>query len=168
MYDLIRSLLSESKEKKGTYVGVRLTPKSTGLLRKFAREIKVPNILANEDMHITVIFSRNHIDNYKPLGKLDPTIEVEVNTLTVFQNEEEGSKRILVVTLKAPELTKRHNEIMKEPGATYDFDSYIPHVTLSYDCGDFDETGHGIKKFFKEPLEIDEEYEEELTLGGYE
>ena len=108
-------------------------------------------------MHVTVIFSRNHIDNYKPLGKLDPTIEVEVNTLTVFQNEEEGSKRILVVTLKSPELTKRHKEIMKEPG-----------VTLSYDCGDFDETGHGIKKFFSEPLEIDEEYEEELKLDGYE
>lgn len=167
MYDLIRSLLNESKTPKGTYVGVRLSPQSTAKLRKFAKQIKVPNLLDNEDMHATVIFSRKHLDNYKPPGKLDTPMLAEVNTLTVFQKDEEDSKRVLVVTLKSPDLTKRHNEIMKEPGATYDFDSYIPHVTLSYDCGDFDETGHSIKKFFSEPLEINEEYEEELKLDGY-
>lgn len=168
MYDFLKSLLAENKKPKGTYVGVRLTPQSNAKLRKFAKQIKVPNILDNDKMHITVIFSRNHLDNYTPPGKLETPIEAEVNTLTVFQKEEEGSKRVLVVTLKSPELHKRHKEIMKEPGATYDFDEYIPHVTLSYDCGDFDETGHNIKKFFNEPLEIDEEYEEELKLDGYE
>lgn len=168
MFDFLRSLINEDEKPKGTYVGVRLAGKSKSKIRKVAKEIGVPNMLANSQMHITVIFSRKHLPDYKPLGKLKEQIDADVDKLHVFQKPEPDSPRILVLLVKSPELTKRHEAIMKEHGATYDFDEYIPHITLSYDCGDYDETEHDIKEYFVEPLLISEEYAEELKLDGYE
>ena len=167
MFNFISSLINEDDKSNGTYVGVRLSGKSKSKIRKVAKEIGVPNMVANAEMHITVIFSRKHMVNYAPLGKLEEPIIAEVDKLTVFQKPESGSPRVLVITLKSPDLTKRHKSLMKDYGAEYDFDKYIPHVTLSYDCGEYDENGHNIKEYFDDPLEISEEYEEVLKLDGY-
>jgi hypothetical protein len=51
----------------------------------------------------------------------------------------EGDEKALVLVLDAPDVVKRHKQLMaKHKEATWDHDDYIPHVTLSYNSGDFD------------------------------
>ena len=163
MYDLIRSLREGGNPEDGSYVGARLSAKSKARLRKMAKEIGVPKLVPSSKMHITLIYSRKYLPDFKPRGKLDEPMKATVEGLTVFQQE--GGPRVLVVKLKSADLKNRHEEIMDEHKATYDFDEYVPHVTLCYDCGDFDETEHSIKNQFQEPLEFDEEYYEDLDLN---
>ena len=163
MYDFIKSLINEGKEPDGTYVGVRLTQESKSKVRKIAKEINVPNIVPSKKMHITLIYSRKYLPEFSSHGKLDKPIVAEVDKLHVFQKE--GGPRVLTIKLKSPELERRHKEIMDGHGATYDFDEYIPHLTLSYNCGNYDEEAHDIRALLGDSLEIDEEYDQELDLN---
>ena len=160
MFDLLKSLL-EGKEPDGTYVGVKLSKDSMKKLSELQKAIDVPNPLDPEKMHITVIYSRKHLPDFKAKGKLEKPIKAKLDELDIFPSRDD--KNVLVVKLKTPELTKRHKEIMKEHGATYDWDEYKPHVTLSYDVGDFDPKAHNLKDHLNE-IEIVEEYDEDLKL----
>jgi hypothetical protein len=44
----------------------------------------------------------------------------------------------LVLVLNSPELIERHHHIRTTHGGTHDYESYIPHVTISYNVNDFD------------------------------
>lgn len=46
--------------------------------------------------------------------------------------------RSLILLLHSPWLVMRHNELRRVHDATHDYPEYIPHVTLSYNIGDFD------------------------------
>ncbi len=43
---------------------------------------------------------------------------------------------MLVAKLHAPSVAFRHREICLVHGATHDYMSYTPHITLQYDCDD--------------------------------
>lgn len=70
-----------------------------------------------------------------------------------------NGKRALVLVLDSDYLHFRHNVGMAL-GATYDFPSYIPHITLSYDIKSL--------SFEKERIDLEvirsKEYVEELDL----
>ena len=144
-----KELLEKSK---GTYAAVRYSDESIKKLEKVVKELPNPNY----DFHTTLLYSRKYLPNYKPLGKIQET--ATVNGFKIFDTQDE--KRALVLTLDCPFLVNRHNELMKEHGATYDYDEYIPHITLSYDLED-----RQIEKInFNEVLEIVLEYSEDLKL----
>lgn len=168
MFELIKSLIEEkdnSESENGTFVGVRLSSDSKKIVKKAIKDMDVPNPIEDSEMHITVIYSRKPMSGFEPKGKLDDPIIVKPDKLHIFQKSD-SDNRVLVIKLKAPELKKRHNELMKEYKAEYDFDEYIPHLTLSYDCEDFDPKSYDIKKILSEDeLEIVEEYDEELDLN---
>lgn len=157
--------LNENKNPhKGTYVGVKLSSESVKEVMRGIKEIGIPNPVNESSMHITVIYSRKHLPDFEPRGKLKLDEEVLVDKLDTFP-QQTGEGKVLVLKLKAPTLVARHEAIMKEHKATYDFDEYIPHVTLSYDCGDFDpKSVENLEKYFYQ-LFVDEEYEEELNLS---
>jgi hypothetical protein len=161
MFDLLKSLLEAGKEPDGTYVGVKLSKESKKKLAELQKSLNVPNPLNSDDMHVTVIYSRKYLPEFKSKGKLEKPIKAKLEKLEIFPARNE--KNCLVVKLKSPELTKRHKEIMKEHGATYDWDEYKPHVTLSYDVGDFDPKKHDLKDHLNE-IEIVEEYDQDLKL----
>jgi uncharacterized protein len=48
-----------------------------------------------------------------------------------------GDKGAVVLLFSASELSWRHEEI-KRAGASFDYDQYQPHITISYDAGDLD------------------------------
>jgi len=162
----LSQIVTEKKQspKKGTYVGVRLSKESIEKVLDVIEKLNVPEPVEESEIHLTVIHSSKHLPDFKPRGKLDDPIEIKAKKLDIFSSGDEENN-VLVVIMDAPDLVNRHEEIMDEHKATYDFPEFIPHMTLSYDCGDFDYKGHNMGELLGS-LEIDREYEEELALDG--
>ena len=124
--------IKEDITNSGTYVAVKWSNHIGGYLREVFKDI--PNLVQEDDFHSTLVYSRvefNHITSNK-------YYEAKFKNFRIFEDRR-TLKKVLVMELESPDLTNRHNEIYRNnPKATYDFDSYIPHVTVSYDVEDFD------------------------------
>jgi len=153
--------ITEAK-KPGTYAGVRFSPSTVKALRAFGKDNGIPNRLPHENFHTTLLYSRKHLPNYTPVGDYDnPLVGIpKVWEKWPSKPDDDGKVSMcLVLQFTCPELVKRHKELMDEHDAHYDFDEYKPHVTLSYDVGDFN-----VKDLptFGDDIEIVSEYQEEL------
>ncbi len=148
-------LLNEIKKPSniGTYAGGRFDDSTTESLRKYIEDNNIPNPVG--DFHTTILYSRKHCPNYQPII-YDSPISGKAVKLEKF---DDGN--VLSLVFDSPELSKRHDELMKEHEATWDYPEYIPHVTLSYDASnvnieDLTPPDFGIK--------ITKEYLEQLDL----
>ena len=154
----------DSKEPDGTYAAVSFSEDTKDRIKKFIDDNEIPNPIKLDKLHSTLLYSKKYCPNYEPLGELE---EALVGTPTEFdvwqsQPDDEGTcSNCLVLQFDCDQLIDRHNSLMKEHGATFDFDEYRPHVTLSYDIGDLD-----IKQLDPSSigdLNIIEEYGEDLN-----
>lgn len=147
---------------KGTYVGLKLCPLSERYIEEFIDLWRIPNPIKKEKFHTTVTYSRKELEGFVPRGHLPEPIEAYPIGFDVFKfRTEEGERDCLVLLLSAPEISRRHEQIKQEFGATHDYPSYIPHVSLSYDLAGFPVEGLSpsdvaLKLFFEY------EYSEEL------
>lgn len=150
----------ESKEEKGVYVAVTYNQSAQDDLLDFIKEYNIPSTLKAEDFHTTLIYSRKYAD-IKDLedNMEDSEIVAYPKELHVFETFDK--KRALVIKLDCSYLEERHKYLMKKYNLTYDYDEYIPHITLSYDIGNM-ELPKNVKfpKFFR----INSEYKEDLNL----
>lgn len=146
-----------ANDKQPMYVAVRPDVDAIDVLRKIIRQYGVPNPIPNEGMHCTLIYSRT------------PTVIPQVQNLRIYKgtlekftvfNSRDG-KRCLVAKIDSIDLLARHNELMTELDASYDFPEYLPHVTLSYDIGEFDESILN-EVLIKTPIYFTDEYYEIL------
>ena len=147
-----KKYLTEQDElsKKGTYVAVKFSEKSNNELVEFARQLGLPD---GRPYHCTVAYSKVFFE-YPKLQ------DIKIELAKIKQYRQFGERgEALVLELDCPFLDILHEKIMKDnPQATYDFESYIPHVTLSYDFESF-EIPNRIPHF---DLEIEGIYSEEL------
>lgn len=160
--------LEEVAKKKGTYAGVRFDHDTKMRIQEYIKKNKIPNPLSPYKMHNTLIYSRKHLPDFKAQGRLDPAWVGEPTKFDVWESqsdEDTGEKtKCLILKFECTECVERHNEIMDKHGATHDFDKYYPHITLSYDIGNFD------IKSLPDPakeigdLKIVQEYREDLNL----
>jgi len=142
----------------GSYVGVRFTPDTIEAVRKIIDGEGIPNPTPSEDYHSTVAYSKTPIPDYKPDGDLEQAQDASINGFKIFKTAEGG--KCLVASLDSDYLHQKHQQTMDQ-GASYDFDEYIPHVTLSYDVGaDWDEANLDklTKKYKGTPVQISQEY----------
>ena len=163
--NLIASLIKMINEKKeesvdGTYVGAHFSKDTIKQLKKALKELKIPNPLAEEKFHTTIMYSTNYFD-FEAKGKLDPPWIGTPDKLEIFPTQ--SGKNALVLRYKCDEQKDRFDYIMKNYNAKYTFPEYKIHLTLSYDCGDFDIKDVDIKKYV-DKIEIVEEYSEPLKL----
>lgn len=155
--------LFESEE--GVYVGVRFSDESKEDLLELIKALNVQNPVAAEDFHATVIYSKKSPSSpLKVIGVLDKPELTVAKELHIFPTREE--KNALVIKLESAFLKSRHEALMKEYNLSYDFDEYIPHVTISYDCGDFDINDTDISDMIQE-MEIVLEYKEKLNTKKF-
>jgi len=153
---------------RGSYMGLRPTPETIKAMREFMGDHRIPNPLADHKLHATVIYSRAFC-GAKPLGKLDPTWKGKFTDYDIFKSSpkleegegEDGVTNCLVMKFDCPELTDRHHYLSKHHGATHDFPNFDPHMTMSYDVGDFD---HKNLPDYDGPHEFHEEYGEPLRF----
>lgn len=154
--------LLEKRARNGTYVGVTFNKGTVNRLSDFVKKHKIANPLDPSKYHTTVIYSRVHCPDLKAHGGLAEGEVVGVPTGFNVWKTQEGT-HALVLEYKCEWLANRHQSLMEEHGATYDFPKYNPHITLSYDVGDdFDPSGLDPKDIG--PIDIVYEYTEDLDL----
>lgn len=160
----INQFIVEKKEEKeeatGTFVGMNPSAESKKEISAAIKELDVPNPNPTDQMHVTLIYSTKYLPDFKARGCLETPIIAEVSKLEIFTSKE--GNNVLVVRLDSPELVARHEEIMDEHKARYGFKKFKTHLTLSYDCGDYDVKKHDIAKIL-ETIEFTEEYGEDLN-----
>ncbi len=162
--ELIES--AKNADTKGTYVGVKFDDASLDALMNFVEDNNIPNPLTRPDFHSTVVYSRKHLPDYEPLGSIDPTWKAKPTGFEIWESKPNAYKKehtfCLVMKIDCSNMVDRHNSARDDHGATYDFDEYKPHVTLSYDVGeDFSEDD---LTWSGEPLGVSTEYTEDLDL----
>ena len=162
---LVELTEKKKEEEKGTYAGYHFDPIEVEGIRRWAEDNGVPDVMPNDKMHSTLLFSRKHCPNYEALGQLEAPIDAEVDGKEIWPTKD--GKHALVIRLNAPDMLNRHEALMQEHGATYDYDEYKPHITVSYDVGDEFPLGDmsDIGDYLPDRMiHAVEEYQEELTL----
>lgn len=146
----------------GTYAGVSFDSTTNKALHQYIKDNNLPNAPRPDQFHTTVLYSRKHCPNYKPIGQLSSPLVGTTTGLEVWKTQD--GKNALVVKYNCPALVDRHKKLMKDHEATYDYPEYKVHVTLSYDIGDIDyKKLPDIKKAIPQ-ITIVKEYGEDLDL----
>lgn len=152
----ITKLLESSED--GTFAGVKFSDASMQTLKAFSDKNNIPNPTPPEDYHATLLFSHVPLPDYTPWGTYKQVLTAIPKDVKIWG---EGDEKALIIVLDAPGLVKRHKYLMnKHPEATWDHDEFIPHVTLSYDAGDFDLNSLDVTDIG--PLEFIEEYSADI------
>lgn len=153
--------------KQGTYAGVRFSQDTKDAVNKFLKDNNIPKPVNVEKLHTTLLYSRKHLPNYKPAGKLEAPLVGTPDELVVWKTQGDNGQEqsnCLVMKYTCPKLVQRHKDLMEEHDATFDYAEYNPHITLSYDIGDLDITKlQDVKKTIRS-VDIVEEYAESLSL----
>lgn len=118
------------------------TPRSLYVQRKllngaeFIRWAKAQGFEATtpaDDLHVAIAFSRQPVDWMKVgeswTGDKDGELVIKPGGARLV--EPLGDKGAVVLLFNSSELSWRHEEI-KRAGASFDFDEYQPHVTITY------------------------------------
>jgi hypothetical protein len=160
--------IKDVKPTKGTYAGVRFSDTTKKAIKKYMDDNKIPNAIAPNKLHTTLLYSRKYLPKYTPEGEYKKLMTGVPGKFDVWKSKpDDGSKpkNCLIVEYTCPQLDERHNELMKKHGGTYDYPEYKTHLTLSYDIGDMK-----IKDLpdFKDTcpvIQIVSEYGEDLDLN---
>jgi len=152
----------------GTYAAVKFSKESTRRINNFLKEFNLEKDF-DDDYHCTLIYSRKLIPFYKTSKGVKQVKNKASNSLSKLISVKgigtfdtpEGKNLHLVLNCKFCEL--RFKEAMQK-GAEYDYNQYVPHITLLYDSQISDDKLKEMDKASKLlKLEISEEYIEPLN-----
>lgn len=105
------------------------TKATLDILLRYTKLVEKP--VADHKLHVTLGYDRNNPEN-----------PVEVKPKKVFVGFVESAellgpdKNILALAMNSPDLTAEHERIHAGGLAKYDFNPYLPHVTLTYDSNE--------------------------------
>jgi len=122
-----REYLAEAEQEQeaasiGTYASVLPCDKNKEKLHKFISKLELKNAVPMDEYHCTVIYSRKRVSEVEGIK---PTLPI---TATVKGWDVFGD--CLVLTLTSPGLLSLNSKCM-DLGATSDFESYKPHITVA-------------------------------------
>lgn len=153
---------NENKKVDGTYVGAKFDKTTVKNLSKLMKKLDVSNPLEEDNFHTTIIFSRTKFpDDFEALGDMKKPWTAIPEKFEIFTGR--NGQKCLVLCYNCDEQRERHEKLMKDYDATYDWPEYKLHVTLSYDCGDFDPTKYDPNDYIKK-IVINNEYTTALEL----
>lgn len=108
-------------------------------IRSWARAQGFKSVIAPNDLHVTVIYSKVPVDwfsfgeNYS--GR-DGKLTVSAGGPRAV--ERLGDKGAVVLMFASDDLRWRNRAAVEYHGASWDYDDYTPHITLTYEAGDMD------------------------------
>ncbi len=137
---------------------VRRPLKNAADVVAWARKAGFSKTLTPADMHVTLAHSKTPVDWSKITPDATMTAADDGSARSI---EKLGDKGAVVLRFTADNLSKRWKDL-KDAGAVWDFPSYKPHVTLTYEGADIDLSKI---KPFSEPLEFGPEIFEEVDEG---
>lgn len=128
-------LLSKSQPRT---LYIRRDVLNTKEIISWAKKQGFKTTLPAEDLHVTVCFSRAKVDWMKmqeAWGNENGGVDVKPGGPRVV--EPLGDKGAVVLLFASNELIWRH-ESLKRGGASSDYDTYQPHITITYEPGEVD------------------------------
>lgn len=136
----LKDFLEEGKKdnihKDGTYVAVNLSKESTTKLYDWVKKNNISNPIdphkKDNEYHVTVVYSRKGIAAAEEEDMGLP-MNLKIVGWEIF-NTQKGTKA-LVGKVDSKDLVSLHKMFREKYGATHDYDSYKPHLTISYDYG---------------------------------
>ena len=140
---------------KGTYAAVTFTESSLDAIQDLQLNLGLLNPVPRDKLHSTITYSRVKIP-YLPY--LNEYYIANSGRLDIWDTQ--NGDRALVLKLDSESLKERH-KYSRALGATYDFEEYLPHVTLSYNIG---AQKINISDINIGPLFAKNEYTEDLNL----
>lgn len=148
----------------GTFVAVKFHQDTRAALLDFAERNNVPNIIDEDELHCTVVYSKTVLESVAPRRSISPEWIGTPLHFEIFKSSE--GKNCLVLRFSCGELYSRHYYLKHVKEATHGFPSYLPHITLSYDVGDFDISLLDDVKLYLPRILVVEEYSEENKQYG--
>lgn len=134
MRDIMQLLESQSGYQDGVYCSARPSQSTIDALRSFCAAYDIPNPVPATELHSTVIYSERGNSNFTHQETYESPIKAKFSGFEMFGED----KNVLVIKMKSRELMDRHNSLMDEFDLTFNFETYQPHITLSYDAAGFD------------------------------
>jgi hypothetical protein len=120
----------ESTTQQGLYLAAFFSDETTQRIEEYLIGNKIPNSVARSSLHTTIVYSRAPVE-MEPIHTIDVLIPASNCHLEIWDTP---SGRTLVLKFFSPYFLIRFNEAMAL-GASYDYDEYKPHISLSYDVG---------------------------------
>lgn len=133
---------------KTLYVSRPVAIESAENIREWALAQGFDKTLNPIDMHVTLAFSKDQVD-WSNWEKEKDDLLVSSGKRTV---EPLGDKGAVVLKIQSNELTRRWKDFV-DAGASWDWPSYQPHITITYQGSDVD-------------LNKVEPYSGDITLNG--
>jgi hypothetical protein len=148
----------KNKSKDGTYASFKLSAKSSDKLHKWLEDQKIPNLSPANDYHVTILYSRKVVTDDLKEWDVSVPIRAKIDHWKIFPMQ--TGEKCLVMVLDQKKFDTLHDKIIDDLGATHDFPSFIPHVTVSTNY-----TGKTVPdELPKFPLSFDEFSVEKLEL----
>lgn len=125
----------------GTFVAVRFDEETVVKLFTFGMMNMVPNMINARDFHSTIVYSRKPLLNVPRQRDISPSWIAKPIGFDIFDTRASADgivTKCLVLKLESADMLGRHNFLRRWEGASHGFPSYNPHITLSYDIGDYD------------------------------
>lgn len=106
---------------------------------KWARETGIPGLVPVDELHVTVLYSREPVDWFDLSDGWEYDSELKVGAGGARKVERLGDEGAIVLRFASDSLKWSHERKVRA-GASHDFPEYLPHVTIGYDPdGTFDE-----------------------------
>jgi len=123
------------------YVGVTFSTESVKLLNQLIKDLGLQKDF-KDDFHCTIAYSEKDFE-FKLQNESESTVKIKDNKIIVpvkeygtiksFGNFKTDEGLNLHVALDSTFCKSEFKRCMKS-GAVYDYDKYIPHITLMYNC----------------------------------
>ena len=126
----------------GTYSAVRPDQQSLKHLKEWMDAVGIPNPVALHALHATTLYSQKPVITE---AQKDRTFYAQPDGFRIMRHRNDQTDALALV-LDSPALQARHQEFINA-GGVHDYDSFIPHVSLTYDIGDFDWRSLELPKF---------------------
>jgi hypothetical protein len=123
----INNLLQEKAEKKTLYVARDVL--NGDEIIKWAKAQGFNKCVSPDDMHVTIAYSKRKV-NWNDIP--DSFDHVQSKDDGERHIEKLGEGEAVVLRFENADLSRRWQEIM-DAGASWDWESYKPHVTITYD-----------------------------------
>lgn len=111
-----------------TYAKVVPCDCSKARIQQLASILNITNAVAANDLHATVVCSRTPVPGLEDITVADIIHAVPIR----FDLFDSDGYKCLVIRLHSLQLQQLHKKT-RDMGASYDYDAYHPHITLSYD-----------------------------------
>jgi ADP-ribose pyrophosphatase YjhB (NUDIX family) len=167
---MARTTVAKSIEPKPLYVRRDLL--NAADLVAWAKRAGIPNIVAPSEMHVTVCYSRAPVDWMAIGNDYRDTVIVGKGGPRALARFGKTDAKVAVLAFASSDLEWRHREMI-ERGASFDYTTYRPHVTIGLNLPpDFDldavEPYQGALRFGPEVFqEIDDDFTVRMAKAGW-